>query len=161
MKKFRFPLEQVMEVREIKKKDCQRQLAKSVEELHQAEKKLQEAQENSHSSNEKLRQALQQSAHAGILTSLDRWRRRQEGEMLAQDQRTHQHREQVDHRRAALLLAAKEKRILERLRERRLEEHRDECLKEEQSFLDELGCRIGRTVSPLRGADLEERILPE
>jgi flagellar protein FliJ len=145
MKKFNFRLQRVIEVREVKKKECQRDLARSLEDLKLKEKVLQDAADESKNSHEGLRQALCKKANAGLLASLDRWRARQEDEVKVQTVRTEEQRREVDHRRAALILAAKDKKVLERLKEQRMEEHQTHMRREEQAFLDELGCRIGRT----------------
>lgn len=158
MKKFNFRLQRVMEVRETKEKECQRELALSQEELNRQENLLEKTVAESKRSREGLRQALEKSSNAGRLTALDGWRERQEKEHRAQSDRTRKQKGEVDRSRKALVQASKEKKILERLRERRRQEHRALTQKEEQAFLDELGCRIGGSWKHLRPeADTEEK----
>lgn len=145
MKKFNFRLQRVIEVREVKKKQCQRELAGSQAELARREELLAEAARESQASSEGLRKALKSPSKAGQLMALEGWRNRQEQEVQARRDQTEEQRLEVDRRRAALILAAKEKKALDRLKERRLEEHRGETLREEQAFLDELGCRVSRS----------------
>jgi flagellar protein FliJ len=145
MKKFNFRLQRVIEVREVKKKQCQRDLALSQEELTRREQLLEQAAEESRSSCERLRHALAAPARARELTALDGWRHRQAQEGVVQEAQTEEQRLEGDQRRAALILAAKDKKALERLKEHALEEHRGETLREEQAFLDELGCRVGHS----------------
>jgi flagellar FliJ protein len=141
MKKFDFRLQRVIEVREVKKKQCQRDLAVSQEELARRQKLLEEAALESQAGNDGLRRALKATTKAGQLTALDGWRNRTEDEVQTRTGQTDEQLCEVDRRRAALILAAKDKKALDRLKERRLEEHRGESLREEQAFLDELGCR--------------------
>jgi flagellar FliJ protein len=144
MKKFNFRLQRVIEVREIKKKQCQKDLANSQEELTRRETLLEEASQEARASAEGLRQALRRATRAGQLLTLDRWRNRQKEEVEARTVKTEEQRQEVDRRRTALILAAKDKKALDRLKERRLEEYRGEVLQEEQAFLDELGGRRGQ-----------------
>jgi flagellar FliJ protein len=141
MKKFNFRLQRVIEVREIKKKQCQKDLANSQEELTRREKLLEEASQEAQASSEGLRQALMRATKAGHLITLDRWRNRQKEEVEARTIKTEEQRQEVDRKRAVLILAAKDKKALDRLKERRLEEYRGEMLQEEQAYLDELGGR--------------------
>ncbi len=145
MKKFDFRLQRVIEVREVKKKECERKLAQSVEGLREEERQLREAADQSQASHEGLRQALKNRSNAGMLASLDGWRRHQEKELHLQALKTAEQEQEVDRQRSALIQAAKEKKVLDRLREKKLDEYHSECAQEEQKFLDELGCRIGRS----------------
>lgn len=144
MKRFNFRLQRVIEVRETKEKECQRDLARSLEELNRQEDQLRRVLAESQRSQDGLRQALADRSNAGRLTALDRWRVRQ-GEVLRhQSDCTEKQRGDVDGKRKALVQASKEKKVLERLKERRLEEHRARNQREEQAFLDELGGRAER-----------------
>lgn len=144
MRRFDFRLDRIIEVREVKKRECQRELAKSQRELQLEEERLRQVQEQSEASREGLRQALKKSAQAGLLATLDGWRRRQETQVMNQAQRTAAQRREMEQRRSDLIRADQEKKILDRLKEHAVEDYQAECLKEEQVFLDELGCRIGR-----------------
>lgn len=144
MRRFDFRLQRVMEVRGVKKKECQRDLARSQEELNRQEQMLSQAADELKSSHEGLRKALKNRCSAGLLAALEHWRSRREEALHTQSQRTARQRHVVEERREVLITAAKDEKVLERLREHALEEHRTESLREEQSFLDELGCRIGR-----------------
>ncbi len=145
MKKFEFRLQRVAEVREVKKKECERRLAESVEELDRQEVLLRQSQEQSEESRESLRRALKKKNPAGVLSALENWRRRRDEDAQEHARSADEQRREVEKRRAALILAAQDKKILERLKERAREEHREGCRHEEQDHLDELGCRIGKT----------------
>lgn len=145
MKKFNFRLQRVIEIRETKKKECQRRLSSSQQELLSEEDRLKKCVLNSLRSQEGMRKALEASCKAGSLIALDSWIKRQDVELDMQSDRTKKQRHDVERKRKALVQASKEKKILERLKERRAEEHRAEVQREEQAFLDELGCRIGRS----------------
>jgi len=145
MRRFNFRLQRVMEIREMKEKDCQRELARSMEVLNREERQLQNIAGEFQASREGLRRALMKKCTAGLLNSLNGWRNRQEDELKVQTAHTNEQKGRVDQKRSALVTASKKKKVLERLRERRLEEHQTESQQEEQAFLDELGCRIGRS----------------
>ncbi|RJP81652.1 MAG: flagellar export protein FliJ [Candidatus Zixiibacteriota bacterium] len=145
MKKFTFRLERVIEVRNVKKKECQKALAKSLEELSREEQELHSAVSRSQAGSEGLRRALQSPARAGDLAGLEDWRRRQEEAVQTQARRTEERRLEVDRRRGALVLAARDEKVLEQLKERRREEFQADCRREEQAFLDEVAGRAGRT----------------
>jgi flagellar FliJ protein len=141
MKKFKFRLQRVIEVRETKEKECQRELSLSMEELKRRERRLAEETEASSRSEAYLRKALKQSTNAGQLTALDGWRSQKERDVHQQHQRTVEQSGHVDQKRKALIQASKDKKILERLRERRYLEHHKQQQHEEQAFLDEIGSR--------------------
>ena len=143
MKKFNSRLQRVIDVREIRKKERTRELAASQRELENQERRLREAAAENESSQDGLRQALTRRSNAGLLATLEKWRRGREEAAHRQAQETTQQRQVVEGCRESLVAAAKDKEILERLKNRALVEYRSECQHEEQSFLDGLGCKIG------------------
>jgi flagellar FliJ protein len=144
MKKFDFRLQRVMEVREAQKDQCARALADSQRELERHEHLLHQATAQYQESHDGLRHALKKCSRAGLLASLEKWRGRREGEVTEQRVATDQQHQVVDNRRETLIAVSKEKEALERLKDRAREQHRTDCQREEQAFLDELGCKIGR-----------------
>lgn len=148
MKKFNFRLQRVLEVREAKETACQRDLARSVEELRREELRLQEAGSELEASSEGLRLALKKSDSAGNLVALDSWRIRKGEELKMQKARTRDRKNRVQQKRSTLIQASKDRKVLDRLRRRRMEEHEAESRAEEQAFMDELGSRTGRTRRP-------------
>ncbi len=153
MKRFNFRLQRVIDVRQSKEKECQRELSRSQQELLRQENRLQKCALESKKSREGLKKALERPSNIGKLIALDKWRNRQEDELDRQSDRTRKQQVVVEDKRKELVQASKEKKILERLRERRLEEHRMAVQREEQAFLDELGCRIGRSWGRFQEAD--------
>jgi flagellar FliJ protein len=145
MKKFNFRLQRVIDVREIKEKLAQRALGESLCTLKDLETQLDKELQASNRSAEKLRKALNGSIKITELNAMDRWRYLKEEDVQKQTTRTNEQRDVVDQKRQELIQAAKNKKILERLKEQRLEDHRNKSQKEEQSFLDELGSRSGAT----------------
>lgn len=148
MKKFNFRLQRVIDVRETKEKECQRELAKSQFELKKREELLAEEQRELRSSRERLRQALHQSTNIAQLSALDGWRRWKDQAVKIQARHADQQRGVVNVKRKALIQASKEKKILERLKEKRWAEHQALTLQEEQRFLDEVA---GRAHKPSSG----------
>jgi flagellar FliJ protein len=143
MKKFDFRLQRVIDVRDIKKQERARELAASQRELDLREQQRQAAAAERETSREGLRQALKKRSSAGLLATLEKWRHGREEAAQRQDRETAQQRQVVEECRESLVEAAKDKEILDRLKDRALAEYQSECLHEEQSFLDGLGCKIG------------------
>lgn len=139
MKKFTFRLQRVTEVRKRREKECQRELAVSQDQLRREELRLQELSEDSERNHEGLRSALAQKSNAGRLAALDSWRMHQLKEMENQQERTQERQFEVEKKRKVLVQASKEKKILEKLREKRKAEHREKVQRAEQIFLDEIG----------------------
>jgi flagellar protein FliJ len=145
MKKFNFRLDRVVDVRRTKEKECQRELAQSQAEYQRQLLRLQEVAEASDQSNDHLRTALCKKTLAGELNAMHGWSQHQDYELQMQSHRTQEQVGVVEERRGALVQASKDKKVLEKLRERRLTEYHLEAEREAQAFLDELGCRIGRS----------------
>ncbi|TKJ42228.1 flagellar export protein FliJ [candidate division LCP-89 bacterium B3_LCP] len=141
MKKFIFRLQRVAEIRKKKEKECQRDFALSMDELNRQEELLSHEEGESEKSHQGLHRALEKGHSAGELTTLDGWRTRKLKMLDDQIERTEKQRQEVEVKRKGLLQATKEKKILEKLKERRKAEHQISVQREERLFLDELGCR--------------------
>ncbi|MBU0518142.1 flagellar export protein FliJ [bacterium] len=152
MKKFNFRLQRVIDVREIREKDCQRELASSMGELKLQREMLEAQQAESKQGEESLRRALTSRTNAAGLNALNGWRQWKEEEVVMQQQSTEKQAEVVEGKRKALLQASKERKILEKLKEKRMAEHQNEALRKEQNFLDDIGGQHHRVD---RGMDAE------
>jgi flagellar FliJ protein len=141
VKKFNFRLQRVTEVRQRVEKERQRELALSQGKLKSEELRLQEISEDAERSHAGLRQALGQQKNAGHLLALDCWLSRQLQELEAQAERTREQQDAVEQDRGALIQASKERKVLDKLKERRRAEHRAKVQRAEQIFLDEIGQR--------------------
>ena len=147
MKKFTFRLQRILEIRESREKQCQTKLAQSLLELNREKQNLRQSAENVRRSLEKYKNALSISSKAGDLLAWNNWFVHQGKEMITQTNLTEAWAEEADKKRRELIAAAQEKKVLEHLHERRLEEYQAECRHEEQEFMDELGGRISQSKS--------------
>ncbi len=141
MKKFKFRLQRVIDVRETKKKECQRELSLSQRELERWEEQLKREEKQASESQKGLKIALKNSVSARELNDLDCYRTWQEKKVGLLNQSTESQRLDTDKKRSALIQASKDKKVLERLKERRLVDHQAQISRSEQAFLDEIGSR--------------------
>ncbi len=141
MKKFKFRLQRVIDVRKTKENECQRELSLSKEELKRHEEELEQEMAESSESEKKLRKALKQKINAGGLAALHDYTTWTNKKVQLQSDRTEVQRLEVNLKRKTLIQASKEKKVLERLKEKRFAEHQDQQKKEDQAFMDELGSR--------------------
>jgi flagellar FliJ protein len=146
MKKFTFRLQRVIEVRHTREKECQRRLADSMQALRKCEEQLEKEKRETRESREGLRKALKKPVSVAQLMALDGWYRWKNRQVQERSALTDEQRGIVDQKRQELIEAAKDKKILERLKEKRYEEYRVNSLREEQAVLDDLGTRTGRMI---------------
>ncbi len=151
MKKFTFRLQRVIEVRRTREKECQRRLADSLQVLKKSEEQLEKERQESLRSRESLRRALRGPVSVAQLMALDGWHRWKNRQVQERNAQADRQRSIVDRKRRELIEAAKDKKILERLKEKRYEEYRVNSLREEQAVLDDLGTRTGRVSVRLAG----------
>jgi flagellar FliJ protein len=141
---FTFKLERVRALRERKEDLAKEELAASLALRLRGEAMLQAAVEN-------LEQArgVQRAATGAPMTAqdfqaaqayLERTERERESASLHLDRQD----AEVDSRRTALQNAAREREVLERLKQRRREEHRREAARREGVALDEMAINIHR-----------------
>jgi flagellar FliJ protein len=138
MKKFKFTLEKVLEVKEIEEKVIQRQLQKVQSQIFENEKyialiaeKISEERVKVNTKSEKVMHSSEMMLHYNYLESL---KADMEHYMMANQKLR---LEELDIQ-SQLVEKSKEKKALERLREIKYEEFRRDYNKEQQSFLDDI-----------------------
>lgn len=140
MKAFKFRLDPVLEQRKRIEEERQLELAARERDLQEAQDELARLDHEYRRFSMRLRdeherlQGEELRLHYAHLQYLDR-------RIVAQHGVVAKCREAVDHARAALLDAAKERKAMERLKERRLEEHRADVARLEQRDLDDANNR--------------------
>jgi flagellar protein FliJ len=143
MRKFRFPLEGVSRVRELKVQSCQADLAKTLQELEAAEKERQKTEQE-------LRRSIQ-GAPKGLVVQVqhlleqDARLRQLQAEARRQEEGLAEGRTQADLDRGRLADARKGVKAVEKIRERRYVEFVRAVVREEQKFTDEVAARTHRT----------------
>jgi flagellar FliJ protein len=147
---FTFKLERVRALRERKEELAKEELAASLGLRLRGEAMLHAAYENVDQARKLQRSAAQHSPTAAELQAaqayLERTEREREIASLDLDRRD----AEVDARRTALQTAAREREVLERLKERRRDEHRREADRRAGALLDEMAITIHRRGSLTR-----------
>jgi flagellar FliJ protein len=138
MKKFKFTLEKVLEVKEIEEKVIQRQLQKVQSQIFENEKKIaliaekiSEERIKVNSKTESLMNSSEMMLHYNYLESL----KVDMEHYLIVNQKLRIEEAEIQ---AQLVEKSKEKKALERLREIKYEEYRRDYNKEQQNFLDDI-----------------------
>jgi flagellar protein FliJ len=159
MAKFKFALQPILEQRERVERDRQIEVAAIQAERLALEQQLREAHATSRGEREAWRSAL---APANVAGSVDLWMARQQAfAVVSADGRARMIenelpalRKRLEAARTRLAQAAKERRAMELLRDRRYEEWLAAINKKERDFLDELG--VQASVRASEHGDVED-----
>lgn len=147
---FQFRLERVRALREGVEDQAREQLAASLSTRLRGEAMLRAASESFSEAQENLRGSAssESSGHelVAIQAYLDRADRARQAAALELDRQD----AEVDARRSALQAAARERQVLERLKERKREEHRREAARVEGALLDEMALTAHRRAEGMR-----------
>ena len=147
---FNFRLERVRALRESFEDQAREELASSLSVRLKGEAMLRAARDRMAAAQDTRRQSatLEVSGHDLIATQayIDRTSRARQAAELELDRRD----AEVDARRTALVAAARERQVLERLKERRLEDHRKESNRIESGLLDEMAITSHRRAEAAR-----------
>lgn len=152
MKRFRFNLEKLLELRRFAEEEAERELARAIGELSELERRLASLAE------ERAQVARERFSHPHSVAEL----RHLELYLLRLDQQKEKLLEamaiafqNVERARQNYLEASRDKRVVEKLKEKKQAQYKKELFKEETRLLDDLG---GRKRSPLSEVP-EERTL--
>ena len=144
MKKFRFKLETLLGVTRRKKEDAERRFAEATRALEEARAKLTEYLQDM----QKVQAEYAESTKAGkrisvgrvmTFTSYVNWKRQQ----IEQQQQVILEAQNMRKQRLKELLEMMSKlKAIEQLKEKRLQQYKDELLFEENKMLDEIGLQL-------------------
>ncbi len=144
MKKFRFKLETLLGVTRRKKEDAERRFAEATRALEEARAKLAEYLQDM----QKVQAEYAEQTKAGkrisvgrvmTFTSYVNWKRQQ----IEQQQQTILEAQNARQQRLKELLEMMSKlKSIEQLKEKRLQQYKDEILFEENKMLDEIGLQL-------------------
>jgi flagellar export protein FliJ len=138
---FRFRLERVRAVRERKEKLAQQELARSISRLSGTREELRSAEEVLERAQEEQRSAAAGPVGAAELQSRQAFLERIEARRTLSAMDVTRGEAEVADRNAALVVAAGEHEMLNRLRDRRRGEHERESMRHENKVLDEMAAR--------------------
>ena len=144
MKKFRFKLETLLSVTRRKKEDAERRFAEATRALEEARAKLTEYLQDM----QKVQAEYAEQTKAGkrisvgrvmTFTSYVNWKRQQ----IEQQQQVILEAQNMRQQRLKELLEMMSKlKAIEQLKEKRLQQYKDELLFEENKMLDEIGLQL-------------------
>jgi flagellar FliJ protein len=144
MKKFRFKLETLLSVTRRKKEDAERRFAEATRALEEARAKLAEYLQDM----QKVQAEYAEQTKAGkrisvgrvmTFTSYVNWKRQQ----IEQQQQVILEAQNMRQQRLKELLEMMSKlKTIEQLKEKRLQQYKDEILFEENKMLDEIGLQL-------------------
>ncbi len=156
MKRFQFSLERVLRVRRIREKQRQREITVASQAWEKEKQRLQAMQMEEERSLQVLDSLQEEGVNPVMITlahnSLEGQRQRRQ----RQQTKVQSAGQRVEHCRTALIKAMRSKRIMEKLREYRLEEYWLETERSEQKALDEIAGLQSVAKRTEQGSDLEK-----
>lgn len=151
MKKFRFRLQRVLDAKESEEKQQQRRLGEALEQVVKAENRLDELFSQLSETRKRQAEMVSGSMKAGEAMMMHNWQMQLKKEVSAQRQDLVKLNSIAEKIRNELLELSKEKRVLEKLREKQWEEYKKQDLTAQQNMLDDIGNRNanGQVQQPL------------
>lgn len=138
MNRFRFRLESVLKVREAKEDAKKREFGVKMGHLHREEGRMNELEDQSeHHDKSRMEKGVGRITVHGLIHDFFYARhleKKQEDQQVLVDKA----REDMEGKRSELVEASKEKKVLERLKEKKHEEWNKAAVKEEQDLIDEI-----------------------
>ena len=141
MKKFKFRLQRVLDTKGSDEKMRQRDLGIAQQTFNTEEERLKNLNTELREQSEKQRSLVSGSAKVADLVMNHRWQRQLNTRISKQTEEVEHCGEVVEERRQELLETSREKKVLERLKEKKFEEYRITELTAQQNALDDLGSR--------------------
>lgn len=135
---FRFRLASILRIREYKERLCRDEVAKCLHNLYLAQNRENEIKRMLDRADDELKRLQEGTVDLQGIALLWNYRKRLKNELAKQQELVALRRKELDEARAALLEAMKEKRILEKLQEKKRRDYLYEEEKKEQSLMDEL-----------------------
>jgi flagellar FliJ protein len=142
MRRFQFRLESVLRYREMKEERIQTRWARAVQAVHRTRGQIDQLEEERRGVQEEIRKLLTAGGSLrGVMDLRSYWLILDRQRLLAQKEL--ERLEGLEERvRAESVRASRERQVLESLKERRRQEHRQQTDKEERSFLDEVSTSL-------------------
>ena len=141
---FQFRLERVRALRERAEEQAQEELANSLAIRLKGEAMLRAAAENVDGAREARRQSSTTDLSGADLLALQAYMERTELQRESAALELDRREAEVDARRTALTQRSQERQVLEKLKERRAEDHRVESERRESAVLDEMALSMHR-----------------
>ncbi|MCB2210579.1 flagellar export protein FliJ [bacterium] len=151
MKRFRFRLQKVLDAREVVEREAQRKLGEAQRVLTELETVRNQIQTDIAQLTNEQRNMLGGTVTAGTAMQHHRWLRELEKRLRVQIDKCRDAEKAVAERRQELLDASRERKVLDRLKEKKRAEHMQLALKEQQATLDDIGGRAAARAESTSG----------
>ena len=137
MKKFVFPLQKVLSVRELEEKVKMKEVAKAQQDHNQEVELFNYLQAKERMSMRAMSGLRSKNATAGMVNILMKNLEGQHQKVIDQDKKVFEAETALNQRRLELLDTSKKKKIMEKLKETKFTKFEEGVQKEEQKFIDE------------------------
>lgn len=141
MKRFHFRLQKLMDAKESEEKEKQRLFGEAQQLVIESEMELNSLEDALEQSIRERRTLQERKVSIAELMIHDKWKIHLQKKIREQQTIIRQRMEIAEDRREELVIVSQEKRVLEKLKEKRWADHEKQLNAEEQSFLDDLGSR--------------------
>lgn len=138
MKRFRFPLEGLLKVRDLKQKQVMAEMADIMERVNNQRSIVERSEQEYRDEMERFARSQGEAFSIDMYRTFDRYIARLEDEKARAHDRLEEMRPELEQMQAKLLKARREKRVVELLRERHLNRYNEEVRREERRELQEL-----------------------
>ena len=132
MKRFKFNLEKVLELRQFKEEECKLALGQAVSALNMIENKIKDTAYKRHSA------AMERFNNPADIASWDMFILRLEQEARKLEEQAAQAQIVVDQKRGLYLEASKDLKAMEKLKEKELKEYRKEMFISQMNEVDDI-----------------------
>lgn len=138
MKKFQFGLDRVLDYRQRVLEERQNEYAAAVRRVQEQQARLDEVRERYQSLNDRFRAEAAAGITIADAMSYENGLRGLEREIAQETQTLHRLEQEAKEKRQRMLQAYMDTTVLERLKEKRLDEYQKEVQKREEQFIEEL-----------------------
>lgn len=138
MKKFRFRLDSVLGYRQQVLEGLQNEYAQAMELVRQQEARKADAEARYRQLNRKFREEAAAGITAADAMSYEGGLRQLEREIARETQLLQKYQQAAEEKRSLMMQAHIDTTVLERLREKQLQEYQKEAAKNDERFIDEL-----------------------
>lgn len=150
MRRFSFRLESLRRLRVAQEEERKRAFGAAAKLYHEEKETLRALKDRERKASEILMKELALGCHAEVVAAMNDFLRGHAERVRAQEKRAEESRERMEEERRLLVEASRERKVLDKLRQRALDQHLYEASREEQGFLDELaGVRFVIGENPL------------
>ena len=140
-KRFQFPLQTLLRQRELVEERRKRELADALRRVDEERLRLEDFRKEREATQTELNAVYRDASRFGEVVDVMRYMTMLDREIHASGERLKGLEAEADKRRAALVVAQRERRVVELVKERKFEEWKREVAREEQKRVDDMAIR--------------------